>query len=91
MSDSHEIAVTRVRSDHFSLVTRRNVRTACHQVIANFVVLNMMIAIILEEFQKAQKREEYRLKSEHTEAFVVRLAAAFELNLNRNSNRWDTT
>ena len=28
-----------------------------YTVIANFVVLNMMIAIILEEFQKAQKRE----------------------------------
>ena len=32
--------------------------------------LNMMVAIILEEFQLSQKREEYRLKEVHTDAFI---------------------
>mmetsp|Transcript_15432 Transcript_15432/g.38715 ORF Transcript_15432/g.38715 Transcript_15432/m.38715 type:complete len:831 (+) Transcript_15432:1-2493(+) len=41
-----------------------------YMVVANFVVLNMMIAIIIQEFQLTQKREEYRLRPEQTEAFV---------------------
>jgi len=41
-----------------------------YTVVANFVVLNMMIAIILDEFAQSQDRENYKLKPEHTEAFV---------------------
>ena len=42
------------------------------QVVATFVVLNMMIALILEEYGKAVSREGYRISSDDAEIFVER-------------------
>ena len=39
-------------------------------IVASFVVLNMMIAIILEKFQESQKRDENKITPEHAERFV---------------------
>ncbi len=40
------------------------------QVIATFVILNMMIALILEEYGKALNRDKHRVSADHAELFV---------------------
>eukprot|EP00322_Chrysochromulina_rotalis_P026742 CAMPEP_0115869128 /NCGR_PEP_ID=MMETSP0287-20121206/21651_1 /TAXON_ID=412157 /ORGANISM="Chrysochromulina rotalis, Strain UIO044" /LENGTH=1138 /DNA_ID=CAMNT_0003323809 /DNA_START=89 /DNA_END=3502 /DNA_ORIENTATION=- len=40
------------------------------QVVATFVVLNMMIALILEEYSKALNRDKHRVSADHAELFV---------------------
>ena len=40
------------------------------QVISSFVILNMMIALILEEYSKSVNREKHRVKPDDAEVFV---------------------
>lgn len=40
------------------------------QVVANFITLNMMIALILEEYGKALQRDKHRVSADDAEVFV---------------------
>ena len=46
-----------------------------YAIVAGFVVLNMMIAVVLENFSLSLRREANRVKQEHLDAFVDAWAA----------------